>query len=39
MRASAEFRLRGAGNLLRRFYLERSAQPPFLRTHEVQAIA
>jgi xanthine dehydrogenase small subunit len=39
MRASAEYRLQAAGNLLRRFYLERSAQPPSLRTHEVQAVA
>jgi xanthine dehydrogenase small subunit len=39
MRASAEYRLQAAGNLLQRFYLERSEQPPLLRTHQAQAPA
>jgi xanthine dehydrogenase small subunit len=39
VRASAEYRLQAAGNLLRRFYLELGAQPPLLRTHEVQVLA
>ena len=38
MRASADYRLRAAGNLLRRFHLEHDAQPPLLRTHEAQAL-
>jgi xanthine dehydrogenase small subunit len=40
LRASADYRLRAAGNLLRRFHLEHGArQPPLLRTHEAQASA
>ena len=33
MRASSTYRARGAGNLLRRFFLEHSASSPVLRTH------
>ncbi len=34
MRASSAYRLRTAGNLLLRFYLERAANPPALRTED-----
>ena len=36
MRASAEYRLRAAGNFLRRFFLEHSGQTRTLRTHAVE---
>ncbi len=39
MRASADYRLRGAQNLLRRFFLEYGAQPSTTRTHAAQASA
>ena len=44
MRASADYRLRAAGNLLRRFHLETggletAGQPPLLRTHQAQVRA
>ena len=35
MRASADYRLRAAGNLLRRFHLEQQPSPVPVRTHEV----
>jgi xanthine dehydrogenase small subunit len=34
MHASDLYRLRGAGNLLQRFYLEHSGTTPLLRTHQ-----
>ncbi|HEY2395523.1 MAG TPA: xanthine dehydrogenase small subunit [Rudaea sp.] len=36
MRASADYRMRAAAQMLRRFFLERSASPPLLRTTQVQ---
>jgi xanthine dehydrogenase small subunit len=36
MRASAEYRMRAAAALLRRFFLEHSASAPLLRTAQVQ---
>jgi xanthine dehydrogenase small subunit len=36
LRASAAYRLRGAANLLRRFWLEQGERRPQLRTHEAQ---
>ncbi len=38
MRASSDYRMRAAGQLLRRFVLERSAAPPPLRTEQMQAL-
>ncbi|QBB70445.1 xanthine dehydrogenase small subunit [Pseudolysobacter antarcticus] len=34
MRASDRYRLRGAGNLLQRFFLEHNDETPLLRTHQ-----
>ena len=39
VRASATYRLHGAGNLLRRFWIEHAAQPAPTRTHHVQVPA
>jgi xanthine dehydrogenase small subunit len=39
MRASADYRLRAAGNLLRRFFLEHEGVMRPLRTHDVEAPA
>jgi len=39
MRASADYRLRAAGQLLRRFYLACTPAPPLLRTDQAQASA
>jgi xanthine dehydrogenase small subunit len=39
MRASAAYRLRAAGNFLRRFFLEHSSQTRTLRTHAVETSA
>ena len=39
MRASADYRLRGAQNLLRRFFLEHGAQPSATRTHMAEVSA
>jgi xanthine dehydrogenase small subunit len=36
MRASADYRMRAAAQMLQRFFLERSASPPVLRTAQVQ---
>jgi xanthine dehydrogenase small subunit len=34
MRASSAYRLRAAGNLLQRFYLEHASNPPAVRTED-----